>query len=344
MEPQSESLAKPTIENVAKLAGVSIKTVSRVLNNQPNVRGATKNKVQLAVDTLGYVPNQSARSLASKKSFLLALLYDNPSANYVTDVQEGALSVCQCEGFDLLIHPCQSRDLDLVAKVIALVKNKNLDGLVLTPPLSDHQELISALIENDIHHVLIAPASIVEGSISVVTNDKSVSQAITEMLIGMGHTKIGFITGHPDHKAVQHRYQGYVTAHRAKSIDINSDWVVEGDLSFESGMEAALSLLKKGDRPTAIFASNDDMAAGVVVAAHRLGMNVPGDISIIGFDDIPLAQRVWPPLTTVKQPIVAMSKQAVSLLVRRIRGESISTVQSTEDSQIIVRQSTRALK
>ncbi|WNO10105.1 LacI family DNA-binding transcriptional regulator [Teredinibacter sp. KSP-S5-2] len=332
-------MSRPTIEDVAKLAGVSIKTVSRVVNNETGVRETTREKVSGAIAELGYSPNLSARRLAGKRSFLLALLYDNPSASYVTNVQEGALSVCRSSGYDLLIHPCDFRDEALEYDIIRLVKDKNIDGLILTPPLSDKQNLIDRLEEASIQFVLIAPASIRPGQISVRTTDKPAAEELTQSLIDKGHQLIGFVTGLADHKAVAHRYQGYLNALSKNGLSSKLDWVVQGDLSFESGVEAAAQLLAQPNPVTAIFASNDDMAAGVIFYAHQNKVRVPEDLSVVGFDDIPLAQRIWPALTTIKQPIFDMAEQATLLLLKQIRGEPIQQHQIVIPTKIVQRDS-----
>lgn len=320
-------MAKATIDDVAALAGVSIKTVSRVVNNEPNVRGATREKVQKAIDKLGYHPSQSARSLASNRSFLIALLYDNPSASYVIDVQNGILSECRPAGYDLLIHPCDHKDPELEQQVVNLIRQSRVDGVVLTPPLSDHGNLIRRLMELHISVVVIAPAQDTMPCSSVMTNDEEAAFSMTSRLLEKGHKRIGYILGHPDHKAMANRFQGYKKALMYQGIPVDQRLVVQGMNSFESGYYAAEKLLLSANPPSAIFASNDDMAAGAIKLAHKLGKKIPGDVAVAGFDDIPAAEQIWPGLTTVRQPIAAMAQQAAQLLLLQLKSTEPFTAQ-----------------
>jgi LacI family transcriptional regulator len=332
-------VAKATIDDVAALAGVSIKTVSRVVNGEPNVRAVTREKVQRAVEKLGYHPSQSARSLASNRSFLIALLYDNPSASYVIDVQNGILSECRPAGYDLLIHPCDHAHSDLEHQVINLIRQSRVDGVVLTPPLSDHANLVRRLMELQIPVVVIAPADDDLPCSSVMTNDEEAAFVMTKRLVEKGHQRIGYILGHPDHKAMANRYQGYQKALMYQGIPVDKKLVVQGMNSFESGYYAAEKLLLAANPPTAIFASNDDMAAGAIKLAHKLGRKIPGDVAIAGFDDIPAAEQIWPGLTTVRQPIQAMAQQAAQLLLMQLKSAASPVQHQRVKSSLIQRES-----
>jgi LacI family transcriptional regulator len=315
-------VANATIDDVAKLAGVSIKTVSRVANKEPNVRAATREKVEQVMRQLDYRPNLSARSLAGKRSYVLGLLYDNPSANYVIDVQNGVLSTCRAQGYDLLIHPCSYTDPGLVTEVSDLIRQTRIDGLILTPPLSDVHAIIELLGETRIPYVRIAPALEKNRSPYVETNDQQAAYKMTRTLIDYGHKRIAFICGHPDHRAVAYRYEGYKAALADAGLPLDSKLVIQGYNSFESGEECARILLGARPRPSAIFASNDDMAAGVMLIAHEMGLNIPADLSVVGFDDTPVAHQIWPSLTTVRQPIQEMARQATELLLRQLKSGS----------------------
>ncbi|BFM11181.1 LacI family DNA-binding transcriptional regulator [Simiduia litorea] len=332
-------MAKSTIDDVAALAGVSIKTVSRVVNSEPNVRAATREKVQKAIDKLGYHPSQSARSLASNRSYLVALLYDNPSASYVIDVQNGILAECRPAGYDLLIHPCDHKDPELEQQVVSLVRQSRVDGVVLTPPLSDHENLVRRLMELHISVVVIAPAQDAIPCSSVMTNDEEAAFAMTSRLLEKGHKRIGYILGHPDHKAMANRYQGYQKALMYQGIPVEKRLVVQGMNSFESGYYAAEKLLLSENPPSAIFASNDDMAAGAIKLAHKLGKKIPGDVAIAGFDDIPAAEQLWPGLTTVRQPIVEMARQAAQLMLMQLRSSEPIVQHQRVKSTLIQRES-----
>lgn len=332
-------MAKATIDDVAALAGVSIKTVSRVVNCEPNVRDATRDKVVKAIDKLGYHPSQSARSLASNRSFLIALLYDNPSASYVIDVQNGILSECRPAGYDLLIHPCDHTEAELEQQVVNLIRQSRVDGVVLTPPLSDQANLVRRLMELHIPVVIIAPAHEGMPCSSVMTNDEEAAFAMTNRLLEKGHKRIGYILGHPDHKAMANRYQGYQKALMHHGLAVEKRLVVQGMNNFQSGYYAAEKLLLSDNPPSAIFAGNDDMAAGAIKLAHKLGRKIPGDVAIAGFDDIPAAEQIWPGLTTVRQPIVEMAQQAAQLLLAQFKTPDAKVQHQRVKSTLIQRES-----
>ena len=339
-------MAKPTIEDVAELAGVSIKTVSRVVNDEANVRDVTRARVQRAIAELNYSPNQSARSLASRRSYLIGLLYDDPSlyqipsSSYVISIQEGVLKACKARKYDLLIHPCVYQDRRIATEIRSLIEHSRLDGLVLAPPLSDMSRIISAVEASGTPLARIAPGSSGGGHPIVRTNDREVAAAMTQYLASLGHQRIAFITGHRDHKAVANRYLGYEDALRDSGRKLQARYVCAGDNSFKSGEHCAASLLEARTRPTAIFASNDDMAAGVLRVAQRLGLSVPGDLSVAGFDDIPLAQQVYPSLTTIRQPLAQMAELATSMLIDALEGGPQSPDPYSIDSTLVIRDST----
>jgi LacI family transcriptional regulator len=308
-------LASVTIHHVARRAQVSIKTVSRVLNLEPNVRADTRAKVLAAVEALQYRPNQSARSLAGSRSFLICLFYDNPSPAYVSDVQVGVISRCREAGYHLIVEPIDSAAPDLGRQVRATLSTLKVDGVILTPPVSDNADVLAALDESGAPYVRIAPQSDLDRAAYVHMDDRGAAREMTRLLIEAGHRDIGFIKGHPDHGASHLRYQGYVDALEEHGLTLRPEHVVQGYFSFQSGREAAQELLSQSGRPTAIFASNDDMALGVIAVAGRVGVNVPHQLSVVGFDDTPGAQIVWPQLTTVRQPIEEMAAAAADLLI-----------------------------
>lgn len=317
-----------------------MKTVSRVLNNEPNVAQKTRERVQAVAAELHYSPNLAARGLASSKSYLIALIYDNsPSPNYLTPVQAGAIDACREKGFHLVVEPLDLSGTEAGGEVERLLERLPVDGIILTSPLCDNPEILAILKRLKTPYVALSP-KLPNADMPVVKMDNTqAAQEMTTYLIRQGHEKIGIITGHSEHNSSALRYQGFVRAMEAAGLDVSPDWVVEGDFSFRSGVEAAEALLSRDERPTAIFACNDDMAAGVVSVATRKGMSIPEDLSIGGFDDTPLATIITPQLTTIRQPIHQMGHRAASLLINPPDTKDALDVY-TLNHQLIIRGST----
>lgn len=315
----SETKRAVTIHDVAKKAGVSFKTVSRVLNNEANVSAETQEKVRKAISALQYSPSIAARVLAGSRSFLVGLLYDTPSSYYTHSVQMGALERCREAGFHLVLEKCNSEARDAAATILVSIKHTRLDGVILTPPLSDNQAVRESLVEQKIPHVLISPPKLEAGVSSVTMDDRRAAFEMTQYLISLGHRRIGFIKGLSRHGAAMLRLLGYEDALRSGGIKLDEELVKDGNFRFQSGADAAEELLRRKERPTAIFASNDEMGAGAVATAHRLGISIPRELSVVGFDDVPYASITWPALTTVHQPIVEMGAAAAGLLIAGIQ-------------------------
>lgn len=316
--PRRQARAR-TIHDVARHAGVSIKTVSRVVNREPNVRPETATRVLDAIRELKYRPNLAARNLASPQAYLIEVLYDNPSDNYMVSVLQGVLGACELAHYGVLLTPFDVASPRLIDHVLESIAQHRVSGLVLTPPLCDHAALLEALDADGIDYVSVAPRDESRDKPFVATDDRGAGHDLTEYLIGRGHRRIGFIKGHPLHGAAARRLEGYLDAHAAHGIAVDRRLIAAGLFSFESGVECGRRLLHLRDRPSAIFASNDDMAAGVLHAAQEMGIAVPRDLSVAGFDDTPIARYVYPSLTTVRQPIRAMAQGAVECLIRSIR-------------------------
>lgn len=344
MTPIGKTGSAATITDVAHRSGVSIKTVSRVINQESGVHPDTRDLVLKVVAELRYRPKLSARSLAGARSFLIGLLYYDPSAAFVGDVQQGATLRCREAGYHLVVESLHNDAPDLAQQVSRMVSALQPDGMILTPPLCDNPAVLKALRENHTPCVLVSPARDVKGMASVRMDDTKASEEITNLLIGLGHERIAFINGPRDQAASGLRYQGYLRAMKSHGLAVDPELVCAGDFVFASGVEAANKLLSRRVRPTAVFAGNDDMALGVLAAAQRLGLAVPGDLSIAGFDDSPAARLVWPPLTTVRQPKNEMARVAVEMLIAANRSDAPAV---TEDRlhrvlphELVVRDST----
>jgi len=332
-------MSRAIIDDVAAMAGVSIKTVSRVVNREKSVRPQTREKVEAAIAHLNYRPRLSARSLAGNRSFMLGLIYGKPGAHYVLDIQEGVLEMCRPHGYELVIHPGEYRDGDLVNEVSELILDRRIDGVILSPPISDHMEAIHLLQEAGIHLVRIAPTIDKEAHPYVETNDLEASFELVSTLIALGHRRIGFITGHPDHRAVGLRFEGYRKALRTHGIHFLGELVALGDNRFHAGEEGARQLLSLGSPPTAIFAANDEMAGGVIKTSRAMGLSIPEQLSIVGFDDAPISRQVWPSLSTIQQPIREMAKTATSILLDLLSANDANDYPSMHPARLILRES-----
>ncbi|WP_424443718.1 LacI family DNA-binding transcriptional regulator [Phenylobacterium hankyongense] len=306
-----------TIDDVAELAGVSIKTVSRVLNQEPHVREATRERVLKAAKELDYTPNVSARALAGARSYLIGLYYDNPSPGYVGQVEQGAMAACRPAGYHLIVEQVQEAGATLRERIAAFHARVRPEGVLLTPPLCDLPEVLEALDAAKANYVRIAPSRDLERSPYVYIDDRKAAEEMTHYLQGLGHRDIAFIQGPPDHFAAARRCEGFLDAMASAGLAVRPEWVQPGEFSFRSGSEAGERLLSSPDRPTAIFAGNDDMALGVMAVANRLQIEIPSGLSVVGFDDSPSAQVVWPQLTTVRQPTAEMAAVAAEMLIGR---------------------------
>jgi len=300
-----------TIADVARQAGVSPMTVSRVINGDAHVSEAKRAAVTAAIRALNYAPNPAARSLAAGRLVRLGLLYANPSAAYLSEFLVGALDQCRACHVQLVLEQCGAGE---EAAAVERLLASGVDGLILPPPLCDSEPVLSALQASGAPAVAVATGRAREEISTVRIDDRGAARVMTEHLLRLGHRRIGFIAGHPNQTASAERLAGYRAALAASGTAFDPQLVVQGYFTFRSGWEAAERLLDLGAPPTAIFAANDDMAAAVVAVAHRRGLDVPRALSVCGFDDSAQATNVWPELTTVRQPIAEMAREAVLLL------------------------------
>ena len=305
----------PTMTDVARLAGVSPMTVSRVVNGEGAVQPDTRDRVREAVSTLGYVPNPAARSLAGARQYRLALLHDNPSAAFLSELLVGCLAEAALRDALLLVEPCAGVEPRQLARHLAAHR---IEGVILPPPLCEDAALLAALAEMHVLMVQVATGVPHPGALSVSIDDEAAAHAITTHLIAMGHRRIGLITGDPKLSASDLRRRGYQRALAEAGLPHDPLLEAQGLFTWRSGMVASEALLSLDQPPTAIFASNDDMAAAAVATAHRRGLDVPGDLSVCGFDDTSVATTVWPELTTIRQPVGDMARAATQLLIEAL--------------------------
>lgn len=307
---------RPTIKDVSLIARVSTKTVSRVLNREKYVSEETRQRVEDAVAQLNFTPSVAARILAGKRSHQVALLYDNHSPHYMHQIQTGIWDCCAQEGVRLLAQPTNVTSPTLAREVGELIDSTHVDGVILSSPVTDAVVVLDELEARGVPYVRISPGTEHGRSSSVAMDDVQAADDMTSHLLALGHRRIGFVIGHVDHTASEQRLFGYRRALDRSGVMFDPRYVQQGAFDFSSGEAAADVLLDLTHPPTAIFASNDDMAAGVLTVAHRRGLSPPRDLSVAGFDDTPLASQLWPPLTTVRQPTRDLAFAAASLLLR----------------------------
>jgi LacI family transcriptional regulator len=329
-----------TIGDVSRVAGVSIKTVSRVLNKEKYVAEATRARVEAAALELGFHPNFAARALAGHRSFQIALIYDNPSPYFAQNIQAGVRERCAQDGYRMIAQPCDSDAANLIEEIGSLIDQAQLDGVILTPPFTERADVRDALNRRGVRYVMISPANNDALVPSAFIDQVAAAEAMTAWLIAQGHRRIGFVMGDERYASSHKRLAGYRLALEGAGIDFVPALVQPGRYDFESGSLAAEALLQMDPRPSAIFASSDDMAAGVLATAHRLGVDVPSQLSVAGFDDTDLAAVVWPPLTTIRQPVRNLGFAAADLLLSK----EADAEQRQLPFEVIVRGSAAALE
>ena len=312
-----QSLGRPaTINDIARLSGVSKKTVSRIINNSPLVRKDTRDKVEALMREVGYTPDPLARGLAFRRSFLIGMVYDNPTAQYIVDMQYGALDALRGSSFELVVHPCDSRSPGYIDGVRRFVQQQKLHGVILVPRASEDQALVDMLDEIGVRFTRIASLPLDDTSQMVVTHDRDGAAEAADYLLSLGHRDIALVTGPSAYRSAHERTAGFIDALAKRGIELPPARIVEAGYTFESGVAAAEKLLLGKQRPTAIFTGNDEMAAGIYKVALRAGINIPRQLSIIGYDDSPLASRLWPSLTSVRRHTRDTGRTAAAMLIQ----------------------------
>jgi LacI family transcriptional regulator len=342
-KPSRRSRGSLTIEDVARAAGVSAMTVSRVINNEKNVREETRRTVLETIERMNYSPNTAARNLAAGEATHIGLLYSNPSAAYLSQFLVGALEATRKAGSHLVIEACESEDEAEQSEVGRRLANAEAEGVILPPPLSESVPILTELALAQTPVVTVAMGKLYPNALNVRIDDFAAAKQMTDYLLSLGHRRLGLITGHPGHIASTERERGFRAAVMEGGLNPQDVFVEEGLFTFRSGLDAAERLVDSSRRPTAIFASNDDMAAAVVSVAHRRGLHVPADLTVVGFDDTSPATTVWPELTTIRQPVSAMAAAAVELLLadlrHRRRGDGGLSQEVVLDHELIIRES-----
>lgn len=334
-----------TVHDVARAASVSPMTVSRVVNGNAKVDDAMRERVLAAIDELGYQVNLAARA-ARVGTLRIGLLHSNPSAAFLNAFLLGAMDRCNASGAQLVLEHCD--DIQSQRQAIARLLQLGVDGVLIPPPLCDSDVALRQLNKTGMPVVAVATGRPSPLASAVRIDDYEGAVAMTRYLLSIGHTDIAFIKGDPAHTPAQLRHAAFMDTMKAAGLGVAEDRIADGMFTYRSGLEAARRLLGQGTRPTAIFASNDDMAAGAIAVAHGLRLHLPDDLTICGFDDTPVATTVWPELTTVHQPIGDMAKSAIDLLIDQIRkrraGEASPVRHEVLPFTLCARESSSAVK
>jgi LacI family transcriptional regulator len=340
-----------TIKHVAAEAGVSLQTVSRVINDGPNVRDEIKERVRTAIARLGYVPSLAARRMGGSRSFLLLALNDRDRTiedwrsgqgkDWVDQMLFGGMLKCAEHGYRMIFELVDTHTAHVEREIMGALSALHPDGVILTPPHSDNPLILALLTDQRIPFARIG--SVADGAgFSITMDEQAAGAAATAHLIGLGHRRIGFITGSDDYALSAARLEGYRQAMRDAGLPQDATLVARGDFSFGSGRVAAETLLALPEPPTGIVASSDQMALATVQVATAQGMSVPGDLSVVSFDDSPLARFSTPPLTAIVQPIAAMTARAAELLIVGSAGEGDGAERSVLPFALAARDSTAA--
>ena len=334
-----------TIRQVAEMANVSTMTVSRVLNNGW-VSAETRERVLSIIAKLDYQPNMSARSLVGDRSFLIGLFIESGMGSYEYDFQAGAVERCREAGMHLMLETWNAQDPDLGDKITKLLRQLRLEAVILLPPLSDNRVILARLKEEDVPVVRISPNEGDSRAPVVRMDDYAAARAMTGHLLDCGHRRIGFLRGAPGHRATEERYRGFCDVMGEQGLPVLPEFVMDANFSFDEGEAAARAMLMAENRPTAIFTSGDDMAVGVFSAALQLGLRLPDQLSVTGFDDSPASRRTWPRLTTIRQPVKAMGWAAADMVIEhspKRDGWPKAMPEKLFEFELIVRNSTAKL-
>lgn len=328
---RDKSGKQPTINDVAALAGVSKKTVSRVINRSELISAKTKQAVEQAIEMLGFVPNPQARALAFRRNFLIALLHDNPNAQTVLNFQQGVLDAIKDSDLALLVRPVDRASDHILEDVRIFLEKQRPIGAMLLPPISENDALAQLCDELGVRYVRVGSALLDDAKHCVSSNDREVVAEAVRKLVALGHSRIALVRGPEGFRSAAERETGFREALAEAGLALADEYYAPGNYRYTAGVEAGENLLSLDIPPTAIFCSNDEMAAGVIRVAHEKGIKVPDQLSVIGFDDSPTATHIWPALSTVRWPIREMGAQAARTLVPDFLGEA----DGVEDSAVL---------
>lgn len=332
-----------TITDIARMAGVSKKTVSRVINHSGLVKEDTRKRILQIIETHQYQPDPQARALALRRSHLVALISDQPNPQYIVDIQQGILNALASTRYQLIIKPADRSSPDYPDDILDLIRYQKLFGVILTPSISEDEQLVDLLRQADCAYVRVAAIGLDTHEHLIETHDYVGAAEAARHIAGLGHRRIAHIHGPDTFLSATERLRGFRVGLAEYGLRVDEQFLLPGGYTFESGMECAERLLNMDVPPTAVFAGNDEMAVGVYQAVVRAGRRVPDDLSIVGFDDSPMASRIWPMLTTVRLPIEHMGRSAAQLLISNHDRASMEPPAATSVMpRLIVRGSTAA--
>ncbi len=340
---KDHSRKRSTINDIARLANVSKKTVSRVINDSPFVKEETRLKVNAIIREVGFEPDPQARGLAFRRSFLVGMIYDNPTPQYVVNMQQGILDAMRGTSYGLLVHPCERGNPNYLTDLRSFIERQKLFGVILPPSMSEDEQLVKMLREFDCPYIRIASVLLDKPGTMVVTHDADGAAEAADHLANLGHTHIAHISGPALFRSAHERRRGFREALAKRGLSLDPSCDKEGNYTFERGIDLARALLSLNPPPTAIFCGNDEMAAGVYKVAHEMGLTIPKDLSVIGFDDSTTASQLWPPLTTVRLPVRDMGRKAADKLFATQEKKNGPEAGVTEViPKLIIRESTAA--
>jgi LacI family transcriptional regulator len=340
-----------TIKHVAAEAGVSLQTVSRVINNGPNVRPEVRERVNAAVEKLGYVPSLAAQRMGGSRSYLLLALNDRDrtiegwrlgeGTDWVDQMLMGGMLECAEHGYRMIFELVDTHSSNVEREVRAAISALHPDGVILTPPHSDNALIIDLLTQLGLPFARIG--SVVDGpGFAITMDDRAAGKAATEHLLDLGHIRIGFITGSDEWTISGARLEGYKQAMTERGLEIDEALIGQGDFSFESGVAAMEAFCDLESPPTAVVGSNDQMSLAALRVATARGLKAPEQLAIVSFDDTPIVKFSNPPLTAIVQPVAAMTAEAARLLIRAKAGDDDLPDGVVIPFGLVVRRSTRA--
>lgn len=328
-----------TIRDVAKKADCSIKTVSRVVNDEPHVRPDLRERVLAAIQETGYSPNLSARRLVQQRSYSICLLL-HESGSFQASLLSKVLDVSYEGDYDIMVqtyYPSFSRSRK---KISTLIQHNRIDGLITTPPCDSDPFLNELISKSGLPLVHIAPFNPTGGTPYVSAEDFTGAYQMTERLIQMGHERIGLLLGHRNQRPGLDRMFGYRAALEKYELNPDESLQVDSENNFAGGAWAARILLKLDNPPTAMFALSDEAAAGALFVLNEHGIEVPKQMALAAFGDLGISEQIWPGISVVQYPVESMVENAIEMLIDLIEGRHLDSRQVILPTSLVMRGST----